>query len=784
MPPPLQQQVSAPRISPSLSTRLPTHKNLDSSDYCTIKEAKQAIETPQLNNWPKMSPNSLKIFQRKSVAFQDGPPKEIETNIRQEGETVLRKHSLGRYNSRSEFNIEMKARRKSLTNYISDKAALVTNVHTRLFNSKSTNHLVKSDVEIKKVTSEYRGEKNISESDYSRLNRKSKQFFEPEPDYWDTPKDNYNTEKEIPLKIIHQGKITSPDISPLESPNLDINKKSTKKAVSLAQIIVQSISSSNSNKSSLSSYSSKVTKPNKSESFIDKLVLPVSEIRAKSPSNNSKIALFYNSQQTSPIIPHADYDQNQTTATHDISHHSDNNFSSNVYNSLDDEKHSLIGDDKMILKKNEFIQSFQTAGSSSAVYSEEFEINYSQTAATKNTSIPPAPPMPPPPPPMPALGFIRSSSNKNSDNSLTSSPLLTASSTSTPIHKPSLLQAISLDSETLVTARQKLKIQTSNASSSSESNSSSDKENDKTNADEKKKQNEFLLKEIQNHRLYNTKKDYVLDFLDRGHDKKSNKARENSTKQIVTTSQNYQSCIIVVNNKTNITSNHPYTSKNNHISEDSNVFNRSLSSLNFNKHLESGNDDSFSKETNDVTNLHHTTISPSSSSSSSEIKHSSNVNFERFPYTRNPKQHYHQNNKYSSNYQVVKSSNETSQRATSLTSTGSNRNILPNYWKKQQRDTSSEQSSFKKNSISSKSVSVNNLNQPHESTSKKVLKISISNSQTESPGSVSQNKTIMANKKMSSSISDLLSNYEQQINNNQANKSNCYLNTAKNNQVC
>lgn len=43
--------------------------------------------------------------------------------------------------------------------------------------------------------------------------------------------------------------------------------------------------------------------------------------------------------------------------------------------------------------------------------------------------------------------------------------------------------------------------------------------------------NEFLLQEIQNHRLYNTKKDYVLDYLDRHN---NNNINSNNTNNINT----------------------------------------------------------------------------------------------------------------------------------------------------------------------------------------------------------------------------------------------------------
>ena len=201
-----------------------------------------------------------------------------------------------------------------------------------------------------------------------------------------------------------------------------------------------------------------------------------------------------------------------------------------------------------------------------------------------------SPPPPPPPPPLPISGF------RITEQTSTSSSL-TNSSTSSPCHK--LVPAISLDSETLVQARQKLKIQSSNSNSSQSDNSDkvnflkkkktfqtifiltfikSSKENDRKPDGEKKKKNEFLLKEIQNHRLYNTKKDYVLDFLDRGSNGKS-RLKDSSVRQMVSK----KSTIIVVNNTTS----------------NSNSFNRSLSNSNVKK-LNELHEESFSIEPMEV----------------------------------------------------------------------------------------------------------------------------------------------------------------------------------------
>ena len=78
---------------------------------------------------------------------------------------------------------------------------------------------------------------------------------------------------------------------------------------------------------------------------------------------------------------------------------------------------------------------------------------------------------------------------------------------------------MALNTETLMLAKQRLKMTSPDPESASEQTSCVDNKPPPPpsliakNAANKK--NEFLLQEIQNHRLYNTKKDYVLDFLDR-----------------------------------------------------------------------------------------------------------------------------------------------------------------------------------------------------------------------------------------------------------------------------
>jgi hypothetical protein len=119
------------------------------------------------------------------------------------------------------------------------------------------------------------------------------------------------------------------------------------------------------------------------------------------------------------------------------------NFNSN-YPSLGEKTSSVA-------KKSAYISSVQAHTSLAAVFVVEEKGKPQPQQENKSA------PTPPPAPPMPAFGF-----NGDQTGSAASSPATTSSSTS-PLHKASPI--ISLDSETLVQARQKLKMQNSSSSS-------------------------------------------------------------------------------------------------------------------------------------------------------------------------------------------------------------------------------------------------------------------------------------------------------------------------------
>lgn len=294
------------------------------------------------------------------------------------------------------------------------------------------------------------------------------------------------------------------------------------------------------------------------------------------------------------------------------------------------------------------------------------------------------------------------------------------------------------------------------------------------------------MKEIQNHRLYNTKKDYVLDFLDRGSDKKSSKTKtttespppDNQTLNKTTNNHNNRPCVIVINKSSSTT------------------FNRSLSNINM-KDLE--NDVSTSSGNN---NLHTTsTISPSNSSSSNKSD-KAQVNYERFPYTKNSTKQTPQHQVYSkytnptnnNNNNYINGNNHFNEIKTRVQSTGvlpNERNyLLPNYTSRKIPSTNGNganshhvSNGYAQSSYSAKSVSVDRLNSVENrnsgssssklystpksyelvNESKKILKISVGE---RNDSDEAEPKQDSVTKKMSTSISDLLSNYEQISNKN------------------
>lgn len=233
------------------------------------------------------------------------------------------------------------------------------------------------------------------------------------------------------------------------------SKSSMKKAVSLAEIIVQSMSASNSNKSSLSSSSSKLAghKIDHKKS-LDKIIMPMIVQSANSTLDHpqkqqqeaSNKATTTTTTTTSPVTVNVKLEKKSSIIRKDSNCHS----SSNLYNSLEGEQNSRSP--SRANSKGAYITSFQT-NTSSAVFSVE----------EKSTGVRKAAAPPPPPPPMPAFGFNGVAEHPSS----AVSSMTTSSSSSSPLHKQQA-PIISLDSETLVQARQKLKIQTSSSSESSD----------------------------------------------------------------------------------------------------------------------------------------------------------------------------------------------------------------------------------------------------------------------------------------------------------------------------
>lgn len=194
-------------------------------------------------------------------------------------------------------------------------------------------------------------------------------------------------------------------------------------------------------------------------------------------------------------------------------------------------------------------------------------------------------------------------------------------------------------------------------------------------------------------------------------------------------------------------------------------------------------------------NLHTTgTISPSNSSSSNKSD-KAQANYERFPYTKNSTRQTPQHqvyNKYTNpanNNNYINGSNHFNELKTRVQSTGvlpnERNNLLPNYTSRKIPNTNGigakshfVSNGYAKSPYSAKSVSVDRLNSVEDrnsgsssakpystpksyelvNESKKILKISIGE---RNDSDEVEPKQDSATKKLSTSISDLLNNYEQ-----------------------
>jgi hypothetical protein len=134
------------------------------------------------------------------------------------------------------------------------------------------------------------------------------------------------------------------------------------------------------------------------------------------------------------------------------------------------------------------------------------------------------------------------------------------------------------------------------------------------------KKNEFLLQEMQSHRLYNTKKDYVLDYLDRNASHHANNTANSSGSASTSPSSS--------STTTTTASSALQSSENGSIDWASNMLamNRSLSNCNLSKKAAtSGN---AKQPLDDLASSRETNINQNSVSNSGG-------NYERFPYVRN-----------------------------------------------------------------------------------------------------------------------------------------------------
>jgi trimeric autotransporter adhesin len=594
---------------------------------------KPAHKSPSLNSNFKLTSkitnnNNNGRDQRKTVAFEDTPPVVIETSNQDSNSNndTLTQDKLIIGNN--------KLKRTSLTKLIGNSQVL-TNKISLTISAKNT------DDDSDKLSHEPATAAAATVA--VAVNIDNSQKFEPEPDYWDVPEDKNQVTKSENEK---QAKTNS----------------NPKAAVSLAEILVKSISSttsSNSNKSdSLSSSSSLVdsgeikkklptpiaksteseTSESKSVDLIAKKFASLNEmgILAKSSLNKRYLDSFNNKSETSsistttPSLPAIDYD-NDNELKND-----NNNESLNETNSIN-QKHN---DD---------------------IYSSLINEEQNNTTSLIISSSSPTPPPPPPPPPPPFIG----------QTDLTTKTLVT-----------------SISNESLLQAKQKLKIQPTNLpesneltiasssipSCSSSMSSSSSIENKSPSNDSKSsvnKKNDFFLKEIQNHRLYNSKKDYVLDFLDRNsnsgskHTYTTTKLKPNNDSNEKDNNNN-KSCLIVVNNK-----------------QQQQQMNRTLSNVNLTKPTDTtslqddslvnysmtksesfDSNQSLKKEEEQQSSIITMTTTTSVQDTLVEQKPKLSSNYERFPYIRNRQITPQPNTKYL-NMNYANYYNVTKQRAKS-----------------------------------------------------------------------------------------------------------------------
>lgn len=692
------------------------------NDETSSKHSEQSVNSnfklgAKLSKDENDSKNKSNLNQRKTVAFEDQPPVLIEPSMQKTvEETIQPSKEEEETNSKEKNSISDKngkIKRPSLTKLIGN-SLLLTN---------------KPALTLKTYEKD---EKAYDRLSHDSSSSKTNQIDEPEPDYWDVPSEN-QSQKEKSQKPI--------------APKMIISDQKTITTVSLAEIIVKSISSgSNStNKSSSSSSISSVASEFKkqvsqenSDKELEKAIMPIKSSDEKSSISKHKNSFKSNSMMVftslnefdqikndlltksslnrrylkslltssanienqeanklesspkkSPVIPDVDYNDDKLEMDSFSNQKLDSNYSSNHYSSLLEEEQQ---DDK----KSNFINTFHVSKS----------VSCKQT--TSGTSPPPPPPPLPPPPPI-----------ISTDTNVTRTLVTTFSSESLVqakqnLKNQSLSQSLPESNELLISSSPTLSI------SSNENNKSPSSDQEKSISKQELlpgKKNDFFLKEIQNHRLYNTKKDYVLAFLDRNNSSNTYtngnhqmKPLDNTTLESNNNSNN-KACIIEVNNTNNSTK----------------QMNRTLSSVNFNKQTDANS------LLDDSSNTYSLSKSESLHSNQSDLFHKPNdpqkqqtvvqpkivSNYERFPYIRNrqiaPQPKYFNNN-YANYFNLTKRT-----KSNGPDPSRSSTNNLPN-----KNEIKPIENQLNKNS---KSVSADHLNQLDNLDNNESSKISLLNEQ-------------------------------------------------------